>query len=175
MTVKTDLHDHHRRSMKALLLLMLVVAMFFYAFRIAKVKGQSMHPTFRDGQWLLIRRHNWPSPPLRVGDIVVFRLDDDILVKRIAAMEGQVVPELRPMLVFRPSHRRPGHWEAAVVPSAPLRIPPGQLYVLGDNPSVSDDSRNFGPVPVSALLGRVLRWKDPGVPSRKEGARQAAR
>lgn len=154
--------------MKALLLLMLVVAIFFYAFRIARVEGHSMHPTFRDGQWLLVRRHNWPSPPLRVGDIVVFRLEDDTLVKRIAAMGGQLVPEMRPMIVYFPSHQRPGHWDAAVVPSAPLRVPPGQLYVLGDNPAASDDSRNFGPVPVSALLGRVLRWKDPGPPPEQE-------
>jgi signal peptidase I len=175
MTVETRSHDLHRRSMKALLLLMLVVAMFFYAFRIAKVQGDSMHPTFRNGQWLLVRRHNWPSPPLRVGDVVVFRLEDDILVKRIAAMGGQVVPAMRPMIVFVPSHQRPGHWDSAVVPSAPLRVPPDQLYVLGDNALVSDDSRNFGPVPVSTLLGRVLRWKDPGPPPKKEADRQATR
>jgi signal peptidase I len=174
MKLKPSSPDHNRRSIKALLLLIMVVAMFFYAFRIARVKGHSMDPTFRDGQWLLVRRYNWPSPPLRVGDIVVFHLEDDILVKRIAAMGGQDVPEMRPMIVFFPSHKRPGHWESAVVATEPLRVPPGQLYVLGDNPAVSDDSRNFGPVPVSALLGRVLRWKDPGVP-KNQGNRQATR
>jgi hypothetical protein len=48
------------------------------------------------------------------------------------------------------------------------------LYVLGDNPPVSDDSRSFGSVPISALLGRVLRWNEPGhAPG--DGQQQATR
>jgi signal peptidase I len=167
-----DPDTYRRRSVKALVGLALVMGLFFYAFRMVRVKGHSMDPTFHNGQWLLIRRNNWPSPPLKVGDVVVFRMDDDVLVKRIAALGGQTAPEPRELLLIRPSHQRPGSWETAVVPTPPRHVPNGQLYVLGDNPPVSDDSRSFGPVPVSALLGRVLRWKDPGPP--KQRPRQQA-
>jgi signal peptidase I len=172
MRSKLDPDTYRRRSIKALVGLALVVGLFFYAFRMVRVKGHSMDPTFHNGQWLLIRRNNWPSPRLKVGDVVVFRLDDDVLVKRIAALGGQKAPDPETMLLIRPSHKRPGDWETAVVPTTPRQVPHGQLYVLGDNPPVSDDSRSFGPVPVSAMLGRVLRWKDPGPP--KQAPRQQA-
>jgi hypothetical protein len=83
-------------------------------------------------------------------------------VKRIAALPGQEKPEPNTVLLVRPSHKRPGSWETAVVTTDPGTVPEGQLYVLGDNPPVSDDSRSFGTVPISALIGRVIQWNEPG-------------
>jgi type IV secretory pathway protease TraF len=37
-----------------------------------------------------------------------------------------------------------------------LTLPPEECYVLGDNSNVSVDSRDFGPVPIDAILGRAL-------------------
>jgi signal peptidase I len=174
MGAKIDPRAYQRRSWKALLAFLMVVGLFDYGFRLARVKGHSMDPTYYDGQWLLVRRPNWPSPPLRVGDVVVFRLENDLLVKRIAALPGQEIPDQKTVLLVRPSHQRLGSWETAVLSSAPERVPEGTLYVLGDNPPVSDDSRSFGPVPISALLGRVIRWDEPGhAPG--DGSQQAMR
>lgn len=119
-----------------------------------------MTPTYYDGQWLLVRRMDWPAPPLHIGDVIVFRLGHDLLVKRIAAMPGQPMPDAEPYWPRRPWNDRLAQKGAAL--TGPPVIPTGYLYVLGDNADVSDDSRNFGPVPASAVLGRVLRWGDPG-------------
>ena len=42
----------------------------------------------------------------------------------------------------------------------PVDVPEGQIFVMGDNRGNSDDSRNFGPVPVDTVVGRafVLIW-----------------
>ena len=37
-----------------------------------------------------------------------------------------------------------------------VRVPAGQYYVLGDNRGVSDDSRFWGPVPASSIIGVVV-------------------
>src|SRR5437763_13620336 len=102
--------------------------MFGYGFRLVRVEGHSMDPTYYDGQWLLVRRPNWPSPPLQVGDVVVFRLDHDLLVKRVAALPGQEIPEGQPVLLVRASRRRPGDCVTAVVSAGPGRVPGGQLH-----------------------------------------------
>jgi signal peptidase I len=153
---------HSARTGRALLGFLLVAGLFFYAFRLARVVGRSMEPTFRDGQWLLVRRLNWPSPPLRPGDVVVFRMRGELLVKRVVAVAGERVPDVGPMLLLRPSRDYPGRWEGVVIATPPRAVPEGHVYVLGDNRAVSIDSRSFGLVPVSALMGRVLRWNDPG-------------
>jgi len=162
MRGKRDRRTDQQRTATAVLGFALVGGLFGYSFRLVRVRGHSMDPTCHDGQWLLVRRMDWPAPPLGVGDVVIFRMDNDLLVKRIGALGGQEIPNQESIIVVRRSHRRPGTWDEKVVIEDPGRVPKGELYVLGDNPPVSDDSRSFGPVPVSALLGRVIWWGDPG-------------
>jgi signal peptidase I len=157
-----DRQIYQRRTGSAVLGFAMVGGLFGYSLRLVRVQGHSMDPTYHTGQWLLVRRMDWPAPPLRVGDVVVFRMDKELLIKRIAALGGQEIPNRESMVVVRRSRQRPGAWDDKVITEDPRRVPQGELYVLGDNPPVSDDSRSFGPVPVSALVGRVLWWDDPG-------------
>jgi signal peptidase I len=41
------------------------------------------------------------------------------------------------------------------------KVPAGSLYVIGDNPVHSDDSRAFGPIPIESLTGKVLSAPTP--------------
>jgi signal peptidase I len=45
-------------SLYTIVLFAVVAGAFFYAFRMARVQGRSMWPTFKPGQWLLVRRLN---------------------------------------------------------------------------------------------------------------------
>lgn len=106
--------------------------------RIVEVRGQSMQPTYRDGDRLLVRRGR-----AQTGRVVVFRrpaglgADVDWLVKRAVATGGQPVP---------PPLR-------AVVTE--MLVPDGRLLVLGDNPR-SVDSRHFGYIAESDVLGTPI-------------------
>lgn len=118
------------------------------------VHGNSMAPTFHDGDRLLVRRRT-PSrctpSHWRAGDVVVFPApgrdprvpptDDDpaYLVKRVVAVPGDPVPQdVRP-----------------VVGGADT-VPEGCLVVRGDA-SRSADSRHFGFVPFGTTVGVVAR------------------
>jgi signal peptidase I len=150
------------RSLRAVVLFVLVAAWFVYGFRMARVQGHSMEPTFHPGRWLLVRRLNWPSPPLRVGEVIVFKKDGEELVKRIVALPGERPPyDSEEALALAQSKARdevPHFLEKVRSLAAP--VPAGQLYVVGDNLPVSDDSRAFGPIPQSTVLGRVLSWQE---------------
>ncbi|WP_439679531.1 S26 family signal peptidase [Embleya sp. MST-111070] len=108
-----------------------------------RVTGMSMAPTFVDGERLVVRR----AATVRRGDAIVFRNpvrrgDTDglrWLVKRVIAVPGDPVPhEVR----------------AAVRAATGAMVPPGSLVVRGDAPR-SQDSRHFGYVPTTSVLGVV--------------------
>ncbi|WP_405085247.1 signal peptidase I [Microbispora sp. NBC_01389] len=133
------------------------------ALRVVEVHGESMRPALRPGDRVLVRnlRPGRAGARVRRGDVVVIArvgpgegltLDGgtNLVIKRAAAVAGDPIP--------------PGFETHAEVPreapgEAPgdARVPPGRLLVLGDNPSRSTDSRQWGLLPESRITGVVLR------------------
>jgi signal peptidase I len=117
-------------------------------YTLVTVRGCSMEPTYRDGEQVLVRRR---SPRLRIarGDVAVFRNppheDADgppepaWLVKRIIAVPGDDLP--RGISVDSALHG--------------ATLPAGFVVVRGDN-ARSRDSRHFGLVAASDILGTVV-------------------
>lgn len=108
------------------------------------VRGDSMAPTLRTGERVLVRRTR--PAALSRGDLVVFRRPRDPvrswMIKRVLAAPGDPVPRAEVPTLW-------GRSDAVV--------PVGSLVVVGDNPAVSYDSRQFGYVEASSVLGRVIR------------------
>ena len=101
------------------------------------------------------------------GDLAVLESprDEGVLVKRIVALGGQVV-EIRDGVLFVDGRRRNepyvDHSRVDGFFFGPARVPRGAVFVLGDNRATSEDSRDFGAVPRSGLIGRVdLRISPP--------------
>ena len=97
------------------------------------VRGGSMAPTLLDGDRLLVVSPPWRAPARTVV--------------------GDVVAV--------PDPRDPGRVLVKRVASVDRSA--GTVQVLGDAPDASTDSRDFGPVPLTSLLGRVVhRYGPPG-------------
>lgn len=107
------------------------------------------------------------------GDVVVFKSatkDDVLLVKRVVAVQGDEVEivskELRINGVATPEPYA-SHSDKRTMPSGPevppqvrlrdnlppVRIGPGEVFVLGDNRDESVDSRFYGPIKIDAIVG----------------------
>lgn len=121
--------------------------------RVAVVQGESMLPTFGDGQIVLVNRlaYVWHGP--RRGDVVLLRRANDVLIKRIAYLPGEAIPA-KTAPAFRSVIDQFDKPSSAS--GSGLVVPRGAVVVLGDNPANSEDSRAFGPVRTGDLLGRVL-------------------
>jgi signal peptidase I len=148
----------------------LAAGLFHYGFALVRVEGSSMEPTYRHGDWLLMRRPNWPQFPMQRNEVIIFRHGDDILIKRIAALPGERPPldDLRILRFRNMGANSYGNWIARHVASLIALVPDSHVYVLGDNPGNSDDSRYFGPVHESEILGRVVHWGFAAPPDREQ-------
>jgi signal peptidase I len=132
-----------------------------------------MVPTLGVYDRILVQKafFNWHD--VREGDIVVFSeppLDrcpgpQGDLVKRVIALPGQTIYSsgnsiyVNGRLLAEP-FLAPDDPLGTPVPHAssqhPYRVPPGEFYVLGDNRTVSCDSRYWGPIKGSSIVGKVV-------------------
>ncbi|MFI5386969.1 MAG: signal peptidase I [Fimbriimonadales bacterium] len=134
----------------------LTAAFLLQPYRPVIVRGQSMAPTFRDGQLVFSVPMNRKP---RDGDVVLVEQDGATLVKRIALIEGDkyreaYVPLMKKWL------RVDGYTLEMMVsrglfPCRMATVPPGSMFLLGDNPDTSLDSRDFGFLPLSSIRGLV--------------------
>jgi signal peptidase I len=141
-------------------------------FRVVRVVGLSMVPTLRPGQALLVDRWYYRLTGVFRNDLVVMRHGDEFWIKRLVGLPGD-----RIALVYGPDGMIDGvlnlHSGLRPPPGAQfITVPPGRLFILGDNMSISQDSRVAGPLPMTDLLGIVRTttlgrfWAPPGMPGR---------
>ena len=136
--------QRHRAPSIVILVLLLALSVFTYLnFQTVVVEGRSMEPNFHSGERLLVTRAFWLFGEPSRDDVVVIRDNEGphpgFLIKRVVALPGDWVP-------------------GSIAPGrTPMVVPPGHVFVLGDNLAESDDSRRFGPVPISRILGKVVQ------------------
>ena len=132
----------------SLVLVLLFVVFFYVNFTTVIVSGPSMLPTLSSGKKVLVSRAYWLVGPIQDGNVIVIKQGDGpggYIIKRVYKTAGETVDTLN----------APSNWSLA---SGAYSVPNSEIYVLGDNRSVSEDSRRFGPLPVSAILGKVVAY-----------------
>ena len=149
-----------------------------YAFQTFWIPSSSMVPTLGVYDRILVQKafFNWHD--VREGDIVVFShppLDDcpgpenGDLVKRVIALPGQTIYSSGNSVYVNGrllAESYLPHDDPLGLPIAsrqhPYRVPPGEFYVLGDNRAISCDSRYWGPIAGSSIVGKVVLvwWHD---------------
>ncbi len=128
-----------------LLFILAFSLVFRSSFQTVQVTGNSMFNTFKDKQRLLCSSAYWLVGKIRPNDVVVFKLkpDGEHIIKRVYKIEGDEVDWLNV----------PEGWDIA---KGAYKVPPGGLYVLGDNRAESEDSRAFGPIKMDQIVGKVI-------------------
>lgn len=137
-----------------------------YAVQAFVVPSGSMLPTLQIGDRIVVDKL---SATVNRGDIVVFRRapgDHDpqypVLVKRVIGLPGETISQTgntidingRPLAQpWLPAPSGACAQPSKVVPTT--RIPPGAYFVMGDCRGISDDSRYWGTVLSSYIIGKV--------------------
>ena len=161
----------HRTEVAAVAVFVLVLALLAVHAWVAepfRIPSQSMEPTLRPGDQVLVDKRAYRDGSPRRGDLVAFTdpKTRDVLLKRVVALGGDTVGIEDGALVVDGRHVREPYAPPDKIDSVyfgPVRVPRGAVFVLGDNRANSVDSRQFGSVPAPRLIGRaVARLWPPG-------------
>jgi len=133
------------------------------------IPSQSMEPTLMVGDRILVSKLSYHLHDIHRGDIVVFgrppgetasEIKD--LVKRVVGLPGETIssgPNGEVLVNGKPIDQSWLTPSARANPGPPIRtqtIPPNQYFVMGDNRGDSEDSRFFGTIPRSIIVGHVV-------------------
>ena len=157
----------------ALVIALVVKAFFFQAFYIP---SDSMVPTLKTDDRVIVNKLSYHLHAVHRGDIVVFKtpkgsdgnpIDPTIkdLVKRVIGLPGETVGERDGQILINGKVLKESYLPARTIsncasfaaqcfPTGPL--PANRYWVMGDNRPNSRDSRYFGAIPKSEIVGRVF-------------------
>jgi len=171
-----------REALETLVLALLLFWGLQISLQPTQVQGASMYPTLASGQRLLVNKlvylHFSPSSIVEVlpfiesndgddvfvfhtperGEVIIFHFPPDPsrdFVKRVIGLPGDTVEIKRGDVYIDGELLNEPYIERRDRSNTePTTIPEGEIFVLGDNRRASDDSRQWGNVPLENVVGK---------------------
>jgi signal peptidase I len=147
--------------------LAIFVVVYLFLFQPHEVKGSSMYPNFMDGEYILTDKFSYRFSLPQRGDIIVFKSPQNKeidFIKRIIGLPGDLI-RISGGFVYVNDVRLS---ESSYLPSGYLTnggaflregntvtVPTAGYFVLGDNRNHSSDSREWGFVSSSDIIGKA--------------------
>ena len=162
-------------ALGAVLVALLIRAFVLQAFYIP---SESMEPTLHKNDRIMVNKLSYRLHDVRRGDLVVFRRPPNMasseindLIKRVIALPNETI-ELRGSDIYIDDQKLTEPYLADGTPTVNLGwvtgcanpssernkclLPPGHVFVMGDNRTHSSDGRVFGPIDEDLIVGRAF-------------------
>lgn len=163
--------DKKKKNRKVFILLGILVVMtltfVLLPYRVGMTIGESMYPTLRPYHLFVMNISPYERVFPNRSDVVVFKHQGETMVKRIVGVQFDLLwlvdtsagSEIVPQSMFKDytDWLRRTRTKAMI---KPVIIPPGHVFVVGDNVRNSTDSRDFGAIPTSEIMGKVIYTED---------------
>jgi signal peptidase I len=145
----------------ALLVAFLIKTFLLQAFYIPSL---SMAPTLQINDRVLVNKLSYDLHDVHRGDLVVFESppnegsETKDLIKRVIGLPGETVESRDGRILIDGQPLDEPYLDRGVTTGAleKITVPPDHLWVMGDNRANSRDSRFFGPIPESLVIGRAF-------------------
>lgn len=168
MNVELDFEKRYRLVREVIETIVLTVLMFL-VIRLAvqnfNIEGMSMEPNLHDKELILVDKWTYLFHAPSRGDVVVFVAPphpDQDYIKRIIALPGDTITIRDTTVIvdgvtlnetYVDPHRQGNVYAYKTITN--MTIPPDDYFVLGDNRIGSSDSRDWGLLPRSNVIGRA--------------------
>ncbi|MDG5470269.1 signal peptidase I [Jeotgalibacillus sp. ET6] len=162
---------------KALLIAVAVAGVIrFFLFTPIVVEGLSMMPTLHDGNRMIVNKFSYSiSQPSRFDVIVFHTTENSDYIKRVIGLPGDEIVYKNDQLYineepidepFLENYKRELNGEILTGDftleelTGEQKVPPGEIFVLGDNRRYSKDSRHIGTVEMDEVMGttNIVFW-----------------
>ena len=132
-----------------------------------KVSGNSMIPTFINGDYILTDKMTYRLSSPKRGEIIVLKNPKDEsqdFIKRIIALPGETVMISGGQVLINGQIMIEPYLKNDLLPYAgnflredeEIKVPVNKYFVFGDNRNASSDSREWGPITKVEIIGRVF-------------------
>ncbi len=149
--------------------LVIIVPIRYFLIQPFYVKGASMEPNFYDHEYLIVDEISYRFNEPERGEIIVFRYPknpQEYFIKRIIGLPGETI-QIKDggVTIFNNNNTSGFKLGESYIESGTkthslnkdkTELGPNEFFVLGDNRNQSKDSRSFGPVNRSFIIGKVF-------------------
>jgi signal peptidase I len=140
--------------------ILIAVLIIVFIGQATRVEGQSMEPNLHSNQRLVVEKVSYRFHGPQRFDIVVLKLPsqgEELLIKRVIGLPGETVEIKNGHVYVNDEQLEEPFCDEQTQPGrqGKVTVPPLHVYVLGDNRDRSNDSRSFGPVPITNIVGRA--------------------
>lgn len=145
----------------------LVISVVLYLFIMTphEVVGNSMHPTYKNGEYLMANKILYKISEPKRGDVIIFKYSDtQDFIKRIIGLAGDTVMLKDGKLYINNQLLDESNYLSDSVYTTggdflkegeTVVVPEGRFFVCGDNRPHSSDSRAFGPIDEKDIKGKA--------------------
>ena len=145
----------------------LVISVVLYLFIMTphEVVGNSMHPTYKNGEMLMANKVLYKFKEPTRGDVIIFKYSDtQDFIKRIIGLPGETVMLKDGKLYINGNLLDESNYLSSSIytnggdylkEGETITIPEGRYFVCGDNRPHSSDSRMFGPIDSKDIKGKA--------------------
>lgn len=136
-------------------------ALLSSGFRAFQFPSSSMKETLDPGDRFMVDRWYYRHTPAGRGNLVVIKTTV-LIVKRVIATGGDMIESHDGIVLVNGTRVEEPYVQHTDTPPpemqtfGPIVIPPGKMFLMGDNRDVSYDSRSFGPLDVNAVVAKPL-------------------
>jgi signal peptidase I len=129
------------------------------------IPSASMVSTLEEGDRVLVNKLSYKLHDVHRGDIIVFERPDsepdtgiEDYIKRVIGLPGETVEGREGHVVIDDRILEEPYLDEGTTTTdfAPVVVPAGEVFVMGDNRAVSIDSRTFGAIPEDTIVGRAF-------------------